>query len=1184
MKILSLNFKNIHSLKGENTIDFRKSPLLNSGIFAIIGPTGAGKSTILDIITLALYNRTPRMGTLSKNMVKSYGSIITRNTEDCFAEIEYEVKGKQYRSKWEISTSRTGELRDYEMELAEVETNNILSVKKSDVPNLNASLIGLSYEQFVKSIVLSQGEFAKFLKASPDERSDLLEKITGTEIYRRIGKAAFDKYKAEKTLLDNIKIKLEGITVFNEQEINDLQNNKLENETLVKDFNLELTDLNKIFAIKQNIKNLEITKSKLLTQFTEIEKQITAFEPQIVRLAKHEKLINLKSNILELKNNYTLQKNNTDKLNIVENKNENNNISIHDNESKYEKYKLENEKLIETEKILLPKIIKTRELDIEIKNITLQIKQQRELFLKQSDSYTEVQERIKEIEQKKESDKNLLQKSENWQTENIILEDLEKEFSLIKERIENFETEAQNVDSLIRKLTNKDLQKEIFKSEQWDLRLEYIENFISTNKKLASQIISSLNYKPDEKNEINQELELLKTNHNELKNLLQLSENQHKNKIKVEELLIQKKQLLIQIAEDESFISKLKAEIEILEKYIEELKIRKERQQLEAKYSEDRSKLILGEPCYLCGSKEHPYIKSYENKLDETTKLLKQKETDFKTKNLSLQNYSKSLITNQSILSSNNKSVNELSEDIKKYELEFESINSLNKLKCDINKSEEIKLNISHTIEQGKVLKHQMDLINKLSDLQIVIDGAANFSEKILNVNQLKVSLKNYLSKYKKYIDLKTDYSEIIKIFEQNINRLNKSKEQILQLKNNISLNTNVIKEKKELLESMKVELTEKKNQLDVSKLQNEELKKQRFELLENKTPEEIENKLKKDLKEFSEKIASQNNILTKFRTDKQNFENNILELKQEIEIINQNIKNQEEFLLPKLNVEGFLTIDEALKNILNKEEIEKIKLKENDLRDKKISIQQSLKDNTEEIEKQKIGDSTQYNYEEVLKTINEKKQTIEEKNREIGIIKNKIDEDAKRRVEVNLLNENKKAQDKEVNRWNDLNEMIGDAQGKRFTLIAQQLTLNELINFSNIHLKHLNDRYILKKSDNSIRENLIVIDTYMGNTERSVQTLSGGESFLLSLSLALGLSDLASKNTKIECLFIDEGFGTLDQQTLDSAIATLEELQNQTKRTICIISHVQSIKDRISTQIELKKINSGFSSIEIRS
>jgi exonuclease SbcC len=130
--------------------------------------------------------------------------------------------------------------------------------------------------------------------------------------------------------------------------------------------------------------------------------------------------------------------------------------------------------------------------------------------------------------------------------------------------------------------------------------------------------------------------------------------------------------------------------------------------------------------------------------------------------------------------------------------------------------------------------------------------------------------------------------------------------------------------------------------------------------------------------------------------------------------------------------------------------------------------------------------------------------------------------------------------------------------------------------------LKNLSDRYLLNKPVGD--GPLTVLDQYQGNIQRSVTTLSGGESFLISLALALSLSDMASKNVKLESLFIDEGFGTLDQDTLEIAMNTLEKLQTESQKTVGVISHVETLKERINVQIKLQKDAMGYSSILVES
>ena len=165
-------------------------------------------------------------------------------------------------------------------------------------------------------------------------------------------------------------------------------------------------------------------------------------------------------------------------------------------------------------------------------------------------------------------------------------------------------------------------------------------------------------------------------------------------------------------------------------------------------------------------------------------------------------------------------------------------------------------------------------------------------------------------------------------------------------------------------------------------------------------------------------------------------------------------------------------------------------------------------------------------------------------------------------------------------NRWMALYDLIGSSDGKKFRVFAQGLTLQKLVQLANAHLENLFGRYLIIKRPGEDLE-LDIVDTYQADNIRSMHTLSGGESFLVSLALALGLSDLAGKNANIKSLFIDEGFGTLDEQALDLALNTLENLQAKGK-TIGIISHVKELKERISTQVKVVKRGGGISHVEV--
>jgi exonuclease SbcC len=227
MKILSVSFKNLNSLRGEFRVDFDSSPLADSGLFAITGPTGAGKTTLLDAITVALYNKVPRHGT-------NVEELMTRHTGECWSEVEFETNGKRYRSKWSLNRARNkadGKFQSDKMELSNAETGEILGGhRKTETLDLIEKITGLDYDQFLRSVMLAQGEFSKFLKANAKERSELLEQMTDTFIFSRISQFIFEKTREEKNKLDDFDLILGQFVSLGEQEVEGKVKAKIEEE------------------------------------------------------------------------------------------------------------------------------------------------------------------------------------------------------------------------------------------------------------------------------------------------------------------------------------------------------------------------------------------------------------------------------------------------------------------------------------------------------------------------------------------------------------------------------------------------------------------------------------------------------------------------------------------------------------------------------------------------------------------------------------------------------------------------------------------------------------------------------------------------------------------------------------------------------------------------------------------
>ncbi|MBF0266197.1 MAG: AAA family ATPase, partial [Gammaproteobacteria bacterium] len=239
MKILKLRFKNLNSLYGEWNIDFTSPEYLSNGIFAIIGPTGSGKSTILDAICLALYGTTPRLGKITK----SANGIMSRQTGECFAEVVFESSDGTYKCHWAQHRARKqadGNLAESKHEISDEISGNLLESKKRDVAQVIEQKTGMDFERFTRSILLAQGGFDTFLKADPDQRAPILEQITGTEIYSEISIRVHERQRSEKEKLDKLQAETIGIKLLTKDEMLQINTEVKEKSELTSEFDQEL--------------------------------------------------------------------------------------------------------------------------------------------------------------------------------------------------------------------------------------------------------------------------------------------------------------------------------------------------------------------------------------------------------------------------------------------------------------------------------------------------------------------------------------------------------------------------------------------------------------------------------------------------------------------------------------------------------------------------------------------------------------------------------------------------------------------------------------------------------------------------------------------------------------------------------------------------------------------------------
>jgi len=308
MKILKLRFKNINSLAGNQELDFTKPEFTETGIFAITGKTGSGKSSILDAISLALYGKTPRV-----DVTGSSNDVMTHGERDCFSEIVFESNGKKWKAAWKQELSKNGNLKQIERSIAD-ENDKIIADKVSEASKKIVEILGFDFEQFTKVILLAQGSFAAFLQADKSEKGELLEQITGTKIYGEISKKVFEKNKLENQKLEKIGLELDAIKILNEEETQKLQNEISNFEEQKNSINKELQVIEQILEkiktlhsaledIKKSEEKIKNLQKELITNENIFNKSKQELQIKLdLQTAKNQELINKKTEVSKILN------------------------------------------------------------------------------------------------------------------------------------------------------------------------------------------------------------------------------------------------------------------------------------------------------------------------------------------------------------------------------------------------------------------------------------------------------------------------------------------------------------------------------------------------------------------------------------------------------------------------------------------------------------------------------------------------------------------------------------------------------------------------------------------------------------------------------------------------------------------------------------------------------------------
>ncbi len=1205
MQILKLSFENINSLKGAWTIDFQ-APDFRSGIFAIVGPTGSGKTTILDAICLALYGHTPRIGSITQNA----NEVMNRDCDSCRSSLEFQTLSGRYRATWsqkkQKNFDKTGKYGQVVSTMEKFEDGCWIPItdgskvtsKKQEVQKI----IGLSFDQFKRSVMLSQGDFAAFLKSKPNEKAQTLEQITGTQIYSLLSTKVYDLAEEQKKLfedkqrevelspvLDDAVVltkqeQLKGIT--EEAKVLETQISKIEKESRWISETAELR--NQFLRVKAELERLKENRNEFFRK------------ENVVRLAEHAQ------NILPIFNTLidkqSLREDSIKEKSAAENELVNATKSLKEKDFNFKAAEeaLNNENLQKPKKLALFSQIESLDAEISPLIKSSRLAQEEKIKLENEtadckDHLNKAKEDIRKLEEDRE--KRDLERKEDIKGAFLYQR---------KDELRDCKITAETLSAALADAEGKaDKASETVKSQEKEaealrIRKEKIASVIEADKVLLKEAEKRLSEILDGKtlDELTQE----QLSFSEQIPLLEAVKSALKAVCDQKEEIVRQEDVM---QRDSAELDNWSSKKEGYEKEIQSLTSRQE--ELEALVQIDeltkvRAELKEGEPCPVCGSLEHPFaanlppeVATAKERLavvkEESTDLQKnQKEADRKIdvlkdrilvsekrlkelrKNLDLAEEELTLKCGRAGLT--REGVTEEAAAVlitKKESLLIDIKKRIAKARDAESKAAAAKEKIAGTTEE----LHRAEMV--FSNAQTKFESAKSLlAQAQTGREKARTELEQFWRKAaKEYGSVITDgelFAHNPELFKRWIAKAAKYEELLescREIENSLAIKKGTLPGLVESVERLEKSSREKSDQaaelqteLKTKQLQRDKLFGTKLVEIERKAYERLLSQLAEAKDQAYENLSKARSVQAaaeqRLKTAEQRSaeaEKNLLSAKTEWTdaLKKEKFESEEDWRRARLDSEAI--------NALHKE-ITDYKAQSRSAADRFSEADKKLA----EKESQKLTDKSLEVLEaEKREASAEKEKLLEQK----GELQKELKTDEEARIKRAGIEDELKKLKHQVAVWDRLNTLVGSSSGDKYRRYVQSLVLLTLLKNANVELTKLHSRYRLAKGGGDME--IKVIDSDLADQERPTDNLSGGETFIVSLALALGLAQMASNNVRIDSLFLDEGFGTLDDDSLEKALNALSSLNAQGK-TVGLISHVDQIKERIPSKIVVKR------------
>lgn len=1214
MQIRRLLLRNLHSIRSEVEINFMASPLVDSGLFAITGDTGAGKTTILDAITLAMYGKVCRNSRPEE--------VLSHGAEEGFAECDFEAAGKLVRCQWRCwqprSKKGTGPKTERSVACWDEQAGAFIVVAERKIKEVEAyveEVSGLDFERFTRSAMLAQGDFAAFLKAAPRERSELLERITGTEVYSALGKAAHERHNLERSALQDLTAKRDALQVFSKEEMAERKALLKEHESSAKAFKTSLDQTKSALEWLNQVEHLRQQEAQAAHALAAMELDKTQLLADTQRLALHRKTLPLHPTLARFEDKLVETNGHAAQLSKLQ-------VQVATLDGKtVESKRVFDEKTAALHALKASQAAAMRLFD-EVGQMDTRLQAQSAVLQKTKGEAqtagqrkTEIEAQMADLAAKETQHKNELAELAKWLKTNAAWASLPQDLPAIgihrealrdniraqnrlKEEAKNFGELAEKNRQLAEKLAIDLADAQLLLTTLTDEFEQKAPPSFSPNRQ-------------DLLEKLGREIESLGLQH---KNFSQLQMLNGEYRAALTELGDLESRLAMLRQEELSLDKQLLTAYEEADEWEQVLEYRRgiyTQQLLLANYEKDRANLREGDPCPLCLSVHHPFrehevkpfVDAAKNELQlaenaqrerqlQRTALLK-KHIEVNTQLQQLEQPATGAIAKLEV------KIDELEMRLASllpgFEVEDFStsygdllVQKIGNFETALAAKKAVRAELAALNQQISERETRVRLLeNQLKDSRFAeqqnegsrADRMAALEELSLKFVEATAELDKLVGKYGHQFSMETA-TQMFSELEAKAAEFSTKKEShdaherelalLLQSQNLLGETLAEYKNKLELLTRL---AGQQQAELDV-------LRSERAAAFGEKNPTAERDNLLTSLENEERSFAE---ARTKFEAEKEQLalaRQQVEGLEAQLSMGKKALQELENSLEKGLKNAGFESVEALRSAILPAEVAEKIEALAEEIKQRETTTRQAAKLAAEALGAALSKPLTEEQAPMLMEKMELLEAEIQSVQQQIGALNQQLKDNEARKAEGAAILQAIENQRIEYNRWAAVQDLIGSHDGAKFRKFAQGLTLQKLVQLANLHLTNLYGRYVVVKRPGEDLE-LDIVDTYQADNMRSMMTLSGGESFLVSLALALGLSDLAGRNANIRSLFIDEGFGTLDDATLDLAISTLENLQSKGK-TIGIISHVKELKERIPTQIKVVKKGGGASEVEV--